>query len=166
MPGRSKITVREDDRAELRALARSAHRGEADRARAILMTLDGRKAADIAAALGAHVSTVRGWRGRFARGGAAALRRRRPPGRRAEVGPRAAAIAEALLGADADHDGPGWTLPRLCAEIRTRGGPAISSTWLARQLKKRGLPGAGRATRAKSGRTPPPSPPAAGASPS
>jgi transposase len=162
MARRSTITADEAERAELRALARSAHRGEADRARAVLMTLDGRPAADIAGALGVHVSTVREWRGLFARGRVAALRRRTPPGRPAVVGPRAAALAAAILAADERHDG-GWTLPRLRAEIRRRGGPAISEAWLSRQLRKGGLPGAGPGTRSRAGKTPRPSSgPAAG----
>ena len=73
MAGRSKITADEDERSALRMLARSGHRAEADHARAILLTLEGRQAAVIAAALGVHVSTVREWRGLFARGGVAAL---------------------------------------------------------------------------------------------
>lgn len=164
MPGRSRLTADERERAALRALATSSHRGEADRARAILLTLDGRVAAAIAAALGVHVSTVREWRGLFARGRVAALRRRKPPGRPGVVGARAADLAATILGEDARHDG-GWTLPRLRAEIRRRGGPTISEGWLSRQLRKRGLPGAGRGTRSKAARTPPRSRPAASGSP-
>ena len=51
MPGRSKITADEEGHAALRALARSAQRSEADRARAILLTLAGQRAAEIAASL-------------------------------------------------------------------------------------------------------------------
>jgi transposase len=154
MPGRSKVAADERERGALRALARSSQRGEADRARAILLTLGGRVATDIATALGVHVSTVREWRGLFARGRVAALRHRKPPGRPSVVGTRAAALAEVILAEDARHDG-GWTLPRLRAEIRRRGGPAISDAWLSHQLHKRGLPGAGRGTRSRAARTPP-----------
>jgi uncharacterized protein YjcR len=89
MPGRSKVTTDEEGRSALRALARSARRSEADRARAILLTLAGQRAAEIAAGLGVHVSTVREWRGLFARGGVAALQHRRPPepGRHGGHGP-------------------------------------------------------------------------------
>jgi transposase len=142
MPGKSKLTADDEERAVLRRLSKSAQRGEADRARAILLTLDGRRAEAIAAALGVHVSTVWNWRGLFAHGRVAALRRRKAPGRRAEIGPRAGALAETILSEDTRHDG-GWTLPRLRAEIVRRGGPAISPTWLSQQLRQRGLPGAG-----------------------
>ena len=72
MPGKSKLTADAAEQATLRALSKSEQRGEADRARAILLTLEGRKAEEIAAVLGVHVSTVRNWRGYFAHGGAAA----------------------------------------------------------------------------------------------
>src|SRR3954465_9265582 len=119
--------------------------GEADRARAILLTLEGRTAETIAAVLGVHVSTVRNWRGYFLHGGVTGLRRRHRPGQQAKIGPHAGAIAAAILNDDTRHDG-GWTLPRLCAEIARRGGPAISPGWLSPQLGQRVLPGGGRAT--------------------
>src|SRR4051812_50113339 len=71
MPGKSKLTADAAEQATLRDLSKSEHRGEADRARAILLTLEGRRAEDIAAVLGVHVSTVRNWRGYFAHGGVA-----------------------------------------------------------------------------------------------
>jgi transposase len=145
MARRSKITADEQERMELRALAKSAHRGEADRARAVLFTLDGQRAAEIATTLGVHISSVREWRGLFARGRADALKRRKPPGRASVAGVRAADVAEAILAEDGHHDG-GWTLPRLMAEVRRRGGPKISAAWLSRQLRKRGSIVAGPGT--------------------
>jgi transposase len=136
MPGKSKLTADASEQATLRALSKSEHRGEADRARAILLTLEGRKAEEIAAVLGVHVSTVRNWRGYFAHGGVAGLRRRQRPGQQAKIGPQAGAIAAAILNDDVRHDG-GWTLVRLCAEIARRGGPAFSPWWLAHQLRQR-----------------------------
>src|SRR5215218_9642569 len=76
MPGESKLTADGAEQAVLRDLSKSEHRGEADRARAILLTLEGRRAGEIAAVLGVHISTVRTWRGYFAHGGVAGLRRR------------------------------------------------------------------------------------------
>ena len=151
MPGKSTLTADAAERAALRDLSKSEHRGEADRARAILLTLEGRDAGEIAAVLGVHVSTVRNWRGYFAHGGVAGLRRRPRPGQQAVIGPHAGAIAASILNDDVRHDG-GWTLPRLCAEIARRGGPAISPRWLSHQLRQRGLPGGGRATRSKDAR--------------
>src|SRR4051812_49893213 len=81
MPGKSKLTADAAEQATLRGLSKSEHRGEADRARAILLTLEGRRAGDIAAILGVHVSTVRNWRGYFAPGGVAGGRGG-PPARR------------------------------------------------------------------------------------
>ena len=152
MAGKSTLTADGAERAVLRDLSKSEQRGEADRARAILLTLEGRRAGEIAAVLGVHISTVRNWRGYFAHGGVAGLRRRPRPGQQAKIGPHAGAIAAAILEDDTRHDG-GWTLPRLCAEIARRGGPAISPRWLSHQLRQRGLPGSGRATPSKGVRT-------------
>src|SRR3954454_15346714 len=151
MPGKSTLTADAGEQAALGALSKSEQRGEADRARAILLTLEGRKAGAIAAVLGVHISTVRNWRGYFAHGGVAGLRRRPRPGQQATIGPHAGAIAAAILDEDTRHDG-GWTLPRLCAEIARRGGPAISPRWLSHQLHQRGLLGAGRTTPSKGAR--------------
>src|SRR3954451_17994256 len=164
MPGKSKLTADAAERAVLRALSKSEQRGEADRARAILLTLEGRHAGEIAAVLGVHVSTVRNWRGYFAHSGVAGLRRRPRPGQQAKIGPHAGAIAAAILSQDARHCG-GWTLPRLCAEIARRGGPAISPRWLSHQLRQRGLSSLARATPSKGARTQPRSRPAISALP-
>src|SRR3954452_5566901 len=69
MAGKSTLTADAAEQAALRALSKSEPRGEADRARAILLTLEGRRAGEIAAGLGVHISTVRNWRGYFAHGG-------------------------------------------------------------------------------------------------
>src|SRR5690349_18605060 len=135
MPGRSKLTADAAEQAGLRALSKSERRGgpgagdPADSERAA----KGRRAGEIAATLGVHISTVRNWRGYFARGGVAGLRRRHRPGRQAKIGPQAGAIAAAILNEDTRHDG-GWTLGRLCAEIARRGGVTISPRWLSHQL--------------------------------
>jgi transposase len=164
MAGKSTLTADAAEQAALRALSQSEQRGEADRARAILLTLEGRKAEEIAAVLGVHVSTVRNWRGYFAHSGVAGLRRRPRLGGQSVVGLHAGAIAATILTEDARHDG-GWTLPRLCAEIARRGGPAISPRWLSHQLRQRGLPGGGRVTPSKGARTQPQSRRAASALP-
>src|SRR4051794_34907165 len=104
-----------------------------------LLTLEGRGAGEIAAALGVHVSTVHNWRGYFAHGGVAGLRRRTAPGRQAVMGPHAGAIAAAILSEDTRHDG-GWTLGRLSAEIVRRGGPAGPPRRPSPPPRPRGLP--------------------------
>ena len=164
MPGKSTLTADAAEQASLRALSKSEQRGEADRARAILLTLEGRRAEEIAVLLGVHISTVRNWRGYFVHGGVAGLRQRKRPGQQAKIGPLAAAIAATILDEDTRHDG-GWTLPRLCAEIAHRGGPAISPRWLSHQLRQRGLSSVARVTPSKGARTQRRSRPAANTSP-
>jgi hypothetical protein len=51
MPGKSTLAADAAEQAALRALSKSEQRGEADRARAILLTLEGRRAGEIAAAI-------------------------------------------------------------------------------------------------------------------
>jgi hypothetical protein len=64
MPGKAKLTADAAEQATLRALSKSEHRGEADRARAILLTLEGRRAEEIAATLGVHPWTAPGAQGK------------------------------------------------------------------------------------------------------
>ncbi len=157
MSGRSPAHATEVERLALRQLTRSSRRGEADRARAILQTLDGQRADAIASVLGAHVSTVREWRGLYARGGVEALRHRPASGGRpGAVGRQALAHARTILAEDTEHDRQ-WTLPRLCLEIERRGGVPVSPGWLSMLLRKRDTAGGGRAIRSSVARTPKPS---------
>jgi hypothetical protein len=80
MSGKSPVTANGEERAALSALAASRDRGEADRARAILLTLSGWTSARIAEAFGVRDDTVRLWRCDFTRGGADALKARIAPG--------------------------------------------------------------------------------------
>ena len=64
MAGKSKLTADVAERAALRALSKSEQREEADRARAILLTLEGRHAGEIAAVLGVHPWTAPGAQGK------------------------------------------------------------------------------------------------------
>ena len=73
MSGKSLVTANGEQRAALSALAASRDRAEADRARAVLLTLSGWTSPRIAEAFGVREDTVRLWRGDFARGGAAIL---------------------------------------------------------------------------------------------
>src|SRR4051794_10497659 len=56
MPGKSKLTADAAEQAALCALSKSEQRGEADRAAAIQLTLEGRRAGEIAAVAGAPIA--------------------------------------------------------------------------------------------------------------
>ena len=80
MTGKSPVTASEEEKSALKALANGADRAEADRARAILLTLAGWTSARIAQAFGVREDTVRLWRSDFMRGGADALKASIAPG--------------------------------------------------------------------------------------
>src|ERR1051325_11597272 len=90
MPGNSTLTADAAERAALRDLSKSEQRGEADRARAILLTLGGRHAGELAALLEVYDSTVGYWQGHFAQRMLRIVQRRPRPGRQAVIGPHAA----------------------------------------------------------------------------
>jgi transposase len=147
MAGRSPVVADEEQKHALAELGRSRERGEADRARAILLTLSGWTSPEIAAAFGVREDTVRLWRGAFMAGGVEALRTRVPPGPAPTRAERALAVAEEVLAAPV-ADRPNWTLPRLAEEIERRAGLRISRSRLSVVLRQRGpSAGDGRATR-------------------
>ena len=74
MAGRSPLAADEEQRQRLMALSHARDRGEADRARAILLTLSGWTSRWIAEAFGVREDTVRFWRSAFMRGGVEALK--------------------------------------------------------------------------------------------
>ena len=153
---RDALAVDEAERAELERLSRSAARGEADRARAVLWSLAGETSAAIAARLGVRPEQVRRWRAAFRSGAADALRSRPRPGRAPRKREAALAVArEVLEGSAADR--PLWTLARLAREIEARTGETISSGHLSVVLRKGGTAGAGRGTPSRAGRTRTPS---------
>ena len=80
MAGKSPVTASDEQRAGLLALADSRDRGEADRARAVLLTLAGWTSSKIAEAFGVREDTVRLWRSDFIAGGVAALKTSIAPG--------------------------------------------------------------------------------------
>ena len=65
MAGKSPVTASDEQRAGLLALGDSRDRGEADRARAVLLTLAGWTSSKIAEAFGVREDTVRLWRSDF-----------------------------------------------------------------------------------------------------
>ena len=146
MAGRSPVVASTEQRCELEALSRSRDRGEADRARAILLTLAGWTSLQIAEAFGVRENTVRLWRSAFMEGGVAALRKSVAPGPAPVKAACALAVAEEVLSGPV-ADRPNWTLPRLADEIEKRSGVRISRSRLSVVLRQRGISaGAGRAT--------------------
>ena len=137
MAMRSRVTASEEQIAELRVLSRSERRDEADRARAILLSLEGWTSEEIGTAFGVTADSVRHWRNWFTTGGVEGLRAAVAPGPSGERGLRALSIAAAIL-SDPVENRPNWTIPRLQAEIERRGGPPISKSRLSILLREKG----------------------------
>src|SRR4028119_1548337 len=95
--GRSPVVADEEQKRALADLGRSRERGEADRARAVLLTLSGWTSPESAMAFGVREDTVRLWRGAFMADGVEALRTRVPPGPAPNKAERAPAAAEEEL---------------------------------------------------------------------
>jgi transposase len=147
MAGRSPVAVTDDQRAALKTLAGGADRAEADRARAILLTLTGWTSARIAEAFGVREDTVRLWRSDFMRGGVDGLKASVAPGPVPVKAAAALKVAEPLLSAPV-ADRTNWTLARLVEEIARRETVTISRSQLSKVLRKKGVfAGADRGTR-------------------
>src|SRR3954466_5762442 len=147
MAGKSPLGATEDQRRALMALSRSRDRGEADRARAIVLTLSGWTSSQIAEAFGVREDTVRFWRSAFRTGGIEALKTAVAPGPVPVKAACALAVAEEVLSGPV-ADRPNWTLPRLADEIEKRSGMRISRSRLSVVLRQRGISaGDGPATR-------------------
>ena len=142
MAGKSPITVDEGQRQGLLALSHSRDRGEADRARAILLTLSGWTSGQIAEAFGVREDTVRVWRSAFMTGGIEALKKSVAPGPAPVKAERALAVAEEVRSAPV-ADRPNWTLPRLADEIERRAGLRLSPSRLSVVLRQKGISAGG-----------------------
>ena len=140
------LTAGKAGRAELERLSRSAVRGEADRARAVLLTLAGWTSARIGEAFGVREDTVRLWRSDYAGGGVAALGARVAPGPAAVKSEAALRVVTPLLEAPV-ADRPNWTIARLRAEIEASEGVRISRSQLSKALRKKSFAGGGLGTR-------------------
>jgi transposase len=116
MSGRSWIVATAEQRVELRVVADSA-----DRARAILLSLEGWTSDRIALAFCVQPDSVRHWRWIFGREGVAGLRARMAPGPEPVKARAALSVIEAVL-APGVSERPNWTLPRLADEIEKRTG--------------------------------------------
>ena len=130
----------------LTALAGSRDRGEADRARAVLLTLSGWTSPRIAEAFGVREDTVRLWRSDFGKGGVEALRASLAPGPPPVKSAAALRVVTPLL-EEPVANRPNWTIARLRAEIATREGVSISRSQLSKALRKKTSAGDGPGTR-------------------
>lgn len=147
MAGRSHLAASEEQRLSLTAMAEGADRAEADRARAILLTLSGWTSPRIAEAFGVREDTVRLWRSDFLAGGTEALRTRVSAGPVPVKAQAALRVAAPLLEAPV-RDRTNWTLARLAEEIERREGVSISRSQLSKVLRRKGGSAiGGRATR-------------------
>ena len=146
MGGKSPIVASDEQRAALAGLAGSRDRGEADRARAVLLTLSGWTSPRIAEAFGVREDTVRLWRSDFGKGGVEALKARVAPGPAPVKSAAALRIAAPLL-EEPVADRPNWTIARLRAEIETREGVRISRSQLSKALRKKSSVTGGPGTR-------------------
>ena len=141
MAGISPVTATQEQTTALKVLARGPDRAEADRARALLLTLRGWTSARIAQAFGVREDTVRLWRSDFSRGGVDALRARIAPGPSPVKAEAALRVAVPLLSApveDRRNWTRNWTLSRLADEIARREGLSISRSQLSKVLRKKG----------------------------
>jgi transposase len=146
MAGKSPVTATEEQKAALDTLAASKDRGEADRARAILLTLKGWTSARIAEVFCVREDTVRFWRGGFARGGVEAMKvsvYAGPPALKTEAALR---VCVPLLEAPV-ADRPNWTIPRLIAEVKRVERVDIGPSQLSKALRKKTSGGGGPGTR-------------------
>jgi transposase len=137
MAGKSPLTATDEQRAALKALAGGSDRGEADRARAVLLTLAGWTSARIAEAFGVREDTVRLWRSDFMAGGIDALKASVALGPLPLKAEAALKVAGPLLAAPV-ADRTNWTLARLAEEIQRQEGVSISRSQLSKVLRKKG----------------------------
>lgn len=147
MAGRSRVKATVEQRSELSAMASGADRPQADRARAILLTLSGWTSPRIAEAFGVQENTVRLWRSAFRGGGPEVLRTRVAAGPTPVKADAALRVAVPLLSAPV-ADRTNWTLARLAGEIARREDVLISRSHLSKVLRRKGGSATGvRATR-------------------
>jgi len=144
---KSSVAASAEQRRGLERLAVSADRAEADRARAILLSLSGWKSAAIGEVFGVREDTVRNWRSIFMREGLAGVERHPAPGCAPVKAEAALAVARELFAAPVENR-INWTLPRLSEEIERRTGHRISRSRLSVVLRKKGaLPASAPDTR-------------------
>lgn len=146
MAGRSPVKASDEQKRALEALAASKDRREADRARAILLTLKGWTSREIAEVFCVREDMVRFWRGDFARDGIEGIKASvyaGPPPVKTEAALR---VCTPLLEAPV-ADRANWTIPRLIAEVKKRERVDIGPSQLSKALRKKTSGGGGRGTR-------------------
>ena len=146
MAGKSPVTASDEQKRALEALAGSKDRREADRARAILLTLKGWTSPAIAEVFCVREDMVRFWRGDFAREGIEGIRASvyaGPPPLKTEAALR---VCTPLLEAPV-ADRANWTIPRLIAEIKRVERVDIGPSQLSKALRKKTSAGGGPGTR-------------------
>ena len=146
MAGKSPVKASAEQRAQLMALARSDDRGEADRARAVLLTLDGWTSPRIAEVFRVREDTVRFWRGDFLRGGVEALKASVYAGLPPVKTEAALRVVTPLLEAPV-ADRPNWTIPRLIEEVRRVERVTVSRSTMSKALRKKTSGSGGPGTR-------------------
>jgi transposase len=145
MSGKSPVSASDEQRAALMALSGSRERGEADRARAILLTLSGWTSPRIAEAFNVREDTVRLWRSEFSRGGIGALKASTAPGPAPVKSEAVLRVVTPLL-EEPVANRPNWTIARMRAEIEAREGVRISRSQLSKVLRKKSSATGGRGT--------------------
>ena len=146
MAGKSPVTASDEQKRALDALAGSKDRREADRARAILLTLKGWTSPEIAEVFCVREDMVRFWRGDFARDGIEGITASvyaGPPPVKTEAALR---VCTPLLDAPVANRA-NWTIPRLIAEIKARERIDIGPSQLSKALRKKTSGGGGPGTR-------------------
>jgi transposase len=146
MGGKSPLVASDEQRVALAALAGSRDRGEADRARAVRLTLSGWSSPRIAEAFGVREDTVRLWRSDFAKGGVDLLKATIAPGPPPVKSATALRVVMPLL-EEPVADRANWTIARLRAAIEAREGVRISRSQLSKALRKKSSAGGGPAIR-------------------
>jgi transposase len=152
MAGRPHVVASAEQLSALQELSRSDRRDEADRARAVVLSVNGWTSGQIARAFGVTPDSVRRWRSWFAATGVDGLRAGEHTGREPVKSEAAAAVAAVVLTAPV-ADRPNWTLPRLQAEIVRRHDLSISKSQLSKALKKTATDGAAPDTACAAGKT-------------
>ena len=146
MAGKSPVTASEEQKRALEALAGSKDRREADRARAILLTLKGWTSPEIGEVFCVREDMVRFWRGDFARDGIQGIKASvyaGPPPLKTEAALR---VCTPLLEAPV-ADRANWTIPRLIAEVKRVERVDIGPSQLSKALRKKTSGGGGPGTR-------------------